>query len=184
MNKYVVIVLLIFTVLIVGIFIFFYAATDTKKPVPVEFQAPVSKPNLAPSRSNQNFTTVTVKPVDDELLGLYKPDATTIKKFSRYNIKDTSTFLLNKGGLLEYRQIPISILNFTEERKNNNTRLNGSGEWRVTDKGYIELQLSFKLDENNTLNTDMVLSKQFDKYIIYYYLGDPNKDSVAVFIQQ
>jgi hypothetical protein len=140
--------------------------------------------NVSPSRSRKNYTTVTVRPSDDELIGLYKPDARTLENFHRYNIQNNSTFRLNKGGLLEYRQIPISILNFTEERKNNKNLLNGLGEWKITDKGYIELELTFKLDENNTLNTDMVLSKQSDKYIIYYSLGDPNKDSIAVFIQQ
>jgi len=139
---------------------------------------------VSPSRSRKNSTTVTIRPADDELIGVYKPDAATLENFRRYNIQNNSTFRLTKDGSLEYRQIPISILDFTEERKNNNTLLNGLGEWKISDKGYIELELTFTLDENNTLNTDMVLTKQFDKYIIYYYLGDPNKDSVAVFIQQ
>ena len=140
--------------------------------------------NVSPSHSRKNSTNVTVRPADEQLIGLYKPDATTIENFHRYSIQNNSTFRLNKGGLLDYHQIPISILDFTEERKNNNTLLTGLGEWKINDKGYIELDLTFKLDENNTLSTPMVLTKQLDKYIIYYYLGDPNKDSVAVFIQQ
>jgi hypothetical protein len=140
--------------------------------------------SISSSHLRKNLKTVTVKPSDEQLIGVYKPDVTTIQNLPRYGIQNNSSFRLSKGGRLEYRQIPIRILDFTEDRKNNNTLLTGQGEWKINDRGYIELDLIFKLDENNTLSTPMVLTKQLDKYIIYYFQGDPNKDSVAVFIQE
>ncbi|RZK08273.1 MAG: hypothetical protein EOO46_14260 [Flavobacterium sp.] len=137
-----------------------------------------------PSCFSNDLKTVTSKPPDDELLGLYKPDLNTQKSYGHYGIQSNSSFQLKELGLLEYSQIPIRILDFVQDRNDNQTLLTGFGEWKVNDKGYIDLDLTFKLEENHTLITSMVLTKKLDKYIIYYFMGDPNKDSVVTFVQQ
>ena len=140
--------------------------------------------NTFSSNSESGLDIVKEKPIGNSLLGFYLPDEITKTTTQGYSKQSKSSFILKQDGILEYNQIPISTIDFTKYFQKNDSTITGLGKWEMTNLNGLELNLIFNLDSNNIFNTPIPLYKKNNKYVIYFLVGDPNKKSAAMFIQQ
>ena len=133
----------------------------------------------------KNLDAIKEKPAIEELLGVYNADVHTSRTVNGYTEKISSFFKLSKDGILEFSQIPISTLDFAEYFKNNHEQINGRGQWEVDNQsGFIELNFELNINDSTIANTSFTLSRIGKKYAFSCFVGDPNKNVTATFVQQ
>jgi hypothetical protein len=145
----------------------------------------MSSCNYSPCGWDDDLSSLSAVPIDQTLVGIYKPDEITTMIPGYKEVAAQIT--LEKGGILKIQNIPGSTLDSERNYSNKHEPISVYGKWTVEKKEkQIELSVSLNFEPNTSGShgTSFRLYRKKGKHVIFIIVGDPDECAAARFIQQ
>ena len=142
---------------------------------------------LIPCDWKSDLDTVTVAPEDIDLVGTYRPDERTLKRFEGFT--KNSKIVLHTDSLYTFEDLPKVTFGGMAYSYKDKT-VNGGGKWRsYPSSGTAELLVSVDFGEQSSTEdydygTSWSIYKKEGQYAIAIIVSDPDECSAIRFIKE